>query len=382
MDPDSVAAAVYVVVPRRGLSPRRAPSRARGLRSPFADEPPGTFQPLELRIWVDARPGCSWPTTRTLLPPGEYLGRRARGRARDGVGVLRTVLGDDADAWRWGALHRRRARASAVGRAPGVRRHALDPPAVEMGGEWDTVFCAAHPAGFGFGVTSASVARYVFDLGGLGAERWIVPLGRVGRRRATRTSPTSSADGREGELVPMRYSWPAIDVGGDVERAAQPGAALSSSGRAGRSRAAGRSRVGARAPARRSRGSRRRRRGRSSTGRRARRPSASRRGRARGARRRRVTRRTCPAWPRASSPSSSGDVEVLGPQRRVDAVGSPGRARRAPAAQSSNHAASTLGGVAVDVERRVGLERRARRVHVGRCAGLDPERPRRRRRRS
>ena len=73
----------------------------------------------------------------------------------------------------------------------------------------DTVFSTAHAAGFGYGVTSASVARYVFDLADWDRSRWIVPTGASG-------DPDSAhfADQRPrwaaGELIPMLFTRDAI----------------------------------------------------------------------------------------------------------------------------------------------------------------------------
>jgi penicillin amidase len=80
-----------------------------------------------------------------------------------------------------------------------------------MGGEWDTVFSSAHAAGYGFNMTSGSVARYVFDLSDWDNSGWIVPSGVSG-------DPGSAhfADQRTrwaaGELVPMRYTRAAVDA--------------------------------------------------------------------------------------------------------------------------------------------------------------------------
>jgi penicillin amidase len=123
--------------------------------------------------------------------------------------VLRTRLGDDVDAWQWGALHLAAPRhpLSTLGAQHAAR---LDPPAAAMGGEWDTVMCAAHPAGHDFGVTSTSVARYVFDAADWDRSAWIVPLGASGDADSPHYA---DQQGRwaEGDLVPMRYSWPAIE---------------------------------------------------------------------------------------------------------------------------------------------------------------------------
>jgi penicillin amidase len=125
------------------------------------------------------------------------------------VCLLRTRFGDDPADWRWGALHVS-APTHPLSRVHPEWEGRLDPDEVEMAGEWDTVFASSHAAGVGFGVTGASVARYVFDLADWDHGGWVVPLGASGEC----TSP-HFADQRTawaaGELVPMRYSWDAIE---------------------------------------------------------------------------------------------------------------------------------------------------------------------------
>ena len=85
---------------------------------------------------------------------------------------------------------------------PAPPKH-LDPPGVGIGGEWDTVFSSSHPAGFGFGVASASVARYAFDLADRSQSRWVVPLGASGDAASPHFADQQQA-WAAGELVPMR----------------------------------------------------------------------------------------------------------------------------------------------------------------------------------
>jgi penicillin amidase len=207
MDAGSAGAAVYAVVRDATCRHVAHTPRLAALRAPFSDEPAGTYQPLELRLWI-ALPGLLEADDPLLLRPGETWPDVLAAALADGVAILRAALGDDPRAWRWGALHRSAPVHPLSGAHPewGGR---LDPPAVEMGGEWDTVFSTAHPAGFGYGVTSASVARYVFDLADWDGSRWIVPAGVSG-------DPDSPhfADQRlrwaAGELIPMLYTRHAI----------------------------------------------------------------------------------------------------------------------------------------------------------------------------
>jgi penicillin amidase len=220
MAPESTAAAVYVVsrdAACRILAhhPDLAP-----LRSPIDDEPPGTFQPLELRLWAVATALLD-ADDRTLLRPDESWERVLATALSDAVGVLRSRFGDDPGAWRWGDLHLAAPR-HPLGVVDPEHARRLDPPAVPMGGEWDTIMCAAHPAGHGFGVTSTSVARYVFDTADWDRSAWIVPLGASGDPGDAHFADQQAAWAR-GDLVPMRYSWDSIESTATTSTRLRPG---------------------------------------------------------------------------------------------------------------------------------------------------------------
>jgi penicillin G amidase len=209
MAADSSAAAIYAVGRDAACRivahhPELAP-----LRAPLDDEPPGTFLPLELRLWSISTALLDADDT-TLLREGESWERVLAAALSDAVGVLRSRLGDDPDEWRWGDLHLAGPR-HPLGVVDPEHAQRLDPRPVPIGGEWDTVMCAAHPAGHGFGVTSTSVARYVFDAGDWDRSAWIVPLGASGDADAPHFADQQAAWAR-GDLVPMRYSWDSIDV--------------------------------------------------------------------------------------------------------------------------------------------------------------------------
>jgi penicillin amidase len=207
MDADSAAAAIYVATRDHvGRAVARLP-RLAPLRRPFAGEPVGTFQPLELRLW-NLLPGSLATNDTTLLGPDATWATVLADALTAAVAELRTRLGDDLSTWRWGALHRCAPHHPLAGDDP-ERARRLNPPPVEVGGEGDTVFAAAHPAGYGYGVTTASVARYVFDLADWDQSRWIVPLGTSGEPTSPHFADQQQA-WAAGELVPMRYSWEAI----------------------------------------------------------------------------------------------------------------------------------------------------------------------------
>lgn len=206
---DSGAAAVYVVV-RDAVCRHLVHGPGWGaLHAPARDEPPGAFVPAPMRLW----PVVSALLARddlAALPPGQTWDDVLAGALAAGVGLLRTRFGDDPARWRWGGLHVSAPTHPLSGLHPEWEGR-LDPPPVEMAGEWDTVFSTSHAAGIGFGVTGASVARYVFDLADWEASRWIVPLGASGEC----TSPhfaDQQADWAAGRLVPMRYGWEGIET--------------------------------------------------------------------------------------------------------------------------------------------------------------------------
>jgi penicillin amidase len=215
MTADAPGAAIYAAVRDAvGRQIAHHPALA-ALRAPLPDEPAVTFHPLELRCW-QLLTGCLAGADETLLPPGRGWDDVLAAGLTDGVAVLRTALGDDPRAWRWGALHR------AAPRHPLSRLHPdwadrLDPPSVEIAGYSDTVFSTSHLAGFGFTMTSGSVARYVFDLADRRNSSWVVPLGASG-------DPTSPhfADQQErwarGELFPMRLDWDELAETGTTTR--------------------------------------------------------------------------------------------------------------------------------------------------------------------
>ncbi len=207
MNADSVGAAVYLVTRDRvGKTLARQPILA-PLRRPFPGEPPGAFVPLELRLWT-LLPGLLAADDRTLLPDGATWPAVLAAALSDAVTYLRGELGDDLAGWRWGALHRLAPTHPLAGPHPEWATR-LNPPGVEVGGEWDTVWSAAHPAGFGFGVTTSSVARYVFDLADWDRSGWVVPLGASGEATSPHFADQQAVWAR-GELIPMPYTWTAV----------------------------------------------------------------------------------------------------------------------------------------------------------------------------
>jgi penicillin amidase len=208
MHADSAPAAVFAVVRDnvcRELA-RRAPLAR--LATPIRDEPPSAFVAPANRLWP-VLSALLASDDRTLLTPGESWDDVLARALTDGVAWLCEELGGDPAQWRWGTLHVNVPTHPLSATLPEAAGR-LDPPGAEMGGEWDTVLRSDHTVGRGFSVTTAAVARYVFDLDDWDASRWIVPLGAHGDAASTHFADQRSR-WAAGELIPMRYSWSTLE---------------------------------------------------------------------------------------------------------------------------------------------------------------------------
>lgn len=167
----------------------------------------GHFRQLEAALITHVAEGnCS------LLPPEAPTWPDMLSLAlTEGLAWLITHHGFDLQAWRWGALHVLRPQHPLAAAFPDV---ALNPPAVAIDGDGDTVQCgAATPAatlstGL-FEASATSVARWCFDLGDWNNSRWVVPLGSSGQAAAWGNGDQHVDDQREawvaGVMVPMLY---------------------------------------------------------------------------------------------------------------------------------------------------------------------------------
>ena len=116
---------------------------------------------------------------------------------QDAVASLRERFGDDPARWTWDLVHRTQVRHPLARRFPD---EDLDPPAVALAGDGDTVFVSA--AEIGYGVYHASVARYVFDLADRDAGGWVVPLGAAAEPGSPHRHDQQAA-WASGDLVPI-----------------------------------------------------------------------------------------------------------------------------------------------------------------------------------
>jgi penicillin amidase len=145
---------------------------------------------------------------RTLLPSGRSWSELLQAALESAVEGLRGALGPEIAAWRWGRVHRTNP-VHPLSVAFEDLAPLLDPPAVAVGGDGDTVQAASYIPGAGFTLSSTSVARYVFDLGDWERSAWVVPLGGSGHPGSPYYADQARA-WSEVQLLPMQYDWAGI----------------------------------------------------------------------------------------------------------------------------------------------------------------------------
>jgi penicillin amidase len=136
------------------------------------------------------------------------------------VSELGATLGDHVASWRWARVHTTRPEHPLAAAFPSAAAR-LNPPAVAMGGDGDTVQAASFIASAGYGLTSTSVARYVFDLGDWERSAWIVPLGASGHPGSAHYAD-QTRDWASCRLLPMRYDWTGIAKNAESQQTLEP----------------------------------------------------------------------------------------------------------------------------------------------------------------
>lgn len=157
---------------------------------------------------------------RTLLPDGGAWPAALARAFAGAVGELRAELGGDVASWRWARVHTTRPEHPLAAAFPAAAAR-LNPPAVAIGGDGDTVQAASFIAAAGYGLTSTSVARYVFDLGDWEQSAWVVPLGASGHPGSPHYADQAPA-WAECRLLPMRYGWAGIARDAESRQTLEP----------------------------------------------------------------------------------------------------------------------------------------------------------------
>jgi penicillin amidase len=206
MDPDAVAATIYAAVRDRLARDLLAP-----VLGPLADEafgPVPSGGTLAMARFKAGLAALIRTDDRSLLPAGTGWPAALARALASAVSDLRQSLGDDMETWRWGRVH---VTGPQHPLTPGFPHLAgtLNPPAVAVGGDGETVNASGYLPGAGYQVSLASVARYVFDLADWERSGWIVPLGASGHA-GTPHRDDQVADWAGCRLRPMRYDWTRI----------------------------------------------------------------------------------------------------------------------------------------------------------------------------
>jgi penicillin amidase len=157
---------------------------------------------------------------RRLLPAGtDWTSLLATALAR-AMSWLRQELGDDLRAWQWGRLHRTAPRHPLAVVFPELGE-VLNPPAVTVGGDGDTVQAASFNASIGYTVSSTSVARYVFEVGNWQRSAWAVPFGSSGHPGSPHHADQASTWAGV-QLYPMLYDWSQIGAVAEAQQRLEP----------------------------------------------------------------------------------------------------------------------------------------------------------------
>jgi len=218
MERHSAAATVYAALRERLMRDLMAPILGPLAAEAFAGTPRGAVAHMaRLRGRV---PEMIRADDRTLLPDGSDWPDALRRALAGAVGDLATALGPEMAAWRWERVHVTEPRHTLSGAFPGLAS-LLDPPSLPIGGDADTVQAGSFIAGAGYGVTSTSVARYVFDLADWERSAWIVPLGASGHPGSPHYADQAARWG-ECRLAPMRYGWERVAVEAESHQALEP----------------------------------------------------------------------------------------------------------------------------------------------------------------
>lgn len=206
MDRESAAATVYSAFRERLMRDLMTPILGPLAGEAFAGTPRGAvahMARLRGRLTEMIR-----ADDRALLPPGADWSDALRRALAGAVADLAAALGPEMAAWQWGRVHVTEPRHTLSATFPTLAP-LLDPPSVAIGGDADTVQAGSFIAGAGYGVTSTSVARYVFDLADWERSAWIVPLGASGHPGSPHYADQAER-WSECRLAPMRYDWARI----------------------------------------------------------------------------------------------------------------------------------------------------------------------------
>jgi penicillin amidase len=218
MASDSVAATVYALCREHLLRLVMEPLLGTLAHEALAGGLYGTLMPLgqlreRLLIMMQA-------DDRSLLPAGETWAALLSTALDRAVAWLRHELGEDVQGWQWGRLHRTGSRHVL---APMFSECAewLNPPAIPLGGDGDTVAATSISSATGYTVGSTSVARVIFDLSDWQRCAWVVPLGASGHPGSPHYTDQAESWAAV-QLYPMLYDWMQIRAEAEAQQRLEP----------------------------------------------------------------------------------------------------------------------------------------------------------------
>ena len=143
------------------------------------------------------------------------------GALETAVAKLKSWLGDEMSEWTWGRVHRTSPRHALSASFPNLAR-GLNPPSVRTHGDGFTPLAGPYSAAEPYIVTSASMARYVFDTSNWDNSRWVVPLGASGHPGSPHYSDQTDTWANVA-LLPMLYDWESVSLQYETRQSLLPG---------------------------------------------------------------------------------------------------------------------------------------------------------------
>lgn len=121
---------------------------------------------------------------------------------------LQSLLGDDLSDWAWGRVHRTNPQHALSSVFPDLAEE-LNPVSVAAHGDGFTPLAGSYSSAEPYLVTSASMARYIFDASNWDNSLWVAPLGASGHPGSLHYSDQAHA-WADVNLIPMLYDWNVI----------------------------------------------------------------------------------------------------------------------------------------------------------------------------
>ena len=219
MDSDAVAPTIYSVF--RGRLMRLIIHHLLG--DALADDmfrATGRGAPVHMRHLATRMTAASADDDPSLLPPGQTWASIVAQALSEALTELQAAFGNDLNDWVWGKVHKTMPKHILSSTFP-EWSELLDPPAVSLGGDFDTPLAGSYVPGGPYTIAGTSLARYVFDTADWDNSRWIVPLGASGHPGSAHYADQTPI-WAEVDLVPMTYQWGAIEAGAESHQSLKP----------------------------------------------------------------------------------------------------------------------------------------------------------------